>query len=159
MQTPLPTLPSLTADAVADVCVIGGGIAGLTTAYLLTQAGKAVIVVEDGGIGSGETGRTTAHLTMALDDRYFELAQLHGPKAAQLAANSHRAAIDLVESIVTNGAVQMYSAECPHLGCVVGWNTTERTWDCPCHGSRFDQGGKMVNGPANTNLAPVDPVT
>jgi glycine/D-amino acid oxidase-like deaminating enzyme/nitrite reductase/ring-hydroxylating ferredoxin subunit len=91
----------LTTDTTTEVCVIGAGIAGLSTAYLLAQAGKAVLVVEDGAIGSGETGRTTAHLTTALDNRYFELARLHGAKGAQLAADSHRSAIDLVEAIVT----------------------------------------------------------
>lgn len=101
MHTSPPTFPSLAAATMADVCVIGAGIAGLTTAYLLAQAGKAVIVVEDGTIGSGETGRTTAHLTAALDDRYVEIARLHGPQGARLAADSHRRAIDLMETIVT----------------------------------------------------------
>jgi glycine/D-amino acid oxidase-like deaminating enzyme len=50
---------------------IGGGIAGLTISYLLSKAGKKVTVIEDGYIGSGETGRTTAHITHALDDRYY----------------------------------------------------------------------------------------
>src|SRR5919108_4857633 len=49
-----------------DVAIVGGGIAGMTTAYLLSKAGKKVILVEDGYIGSGETGRTTAHITHAL---------------------------------------------------------------------------------------------
>jgi Rieske Fe-S protein len=53
------------------------------------------------------------------------------------------------------GAVHEYSATCPHLGCVVAWNAAERTWDCPCHGSRFNQVGEVVNGPANVPLRPV----
>jgi Rieske Fe-S protein len=53
-------------------------------------------------------------------------------------------------------AVHAYTAECPHLGCVVGWNPTERTWDCPCHGSRFDPHGHIMNGPANMDLAPAN---
>ena len=56
-----------------DILVIGGGISGLTTAYCLAKEGRKVVLVEDGYIGSGESGRTTAHLTCALDDRYFEL--------------------------------------------------------------------------------------
>jgi len=44
------------------------------------------------------------------------------------------------------------SAVCPHLGCYVRWNNTERSWDCPCHGSRFDVLGKVLNGPAVSDL-------
>lgn len=101
MQPPPPAFIALATNARADVCVIGAGIAGLTTAYLLAKSGKSVIVIDDGAIGGGETGRTTAHLTTALDDRYFELEHLHGPEGARLAAESHTAAITLVESIVT----------------------------------------------------------
>ena len=54
------------------------------------------------------------------------------------------------------GEVFQMSAICPHLGCVVDWNGTEKTWDCPCHGSRFDAKGKVINGPANTDLALAD---
>jgi Rieske Fe-S protein len=53
------------------------------------------------------------------------------------------------------GEVHEMSARCPHLGCLVAWNGAERTWDCPCHGSRFDAIGKVISGPANTGLAQV----
>lgn len=41
---------------------------------------------------------------------------------------------------------------CPHLGCALHWNPEERSWDCPCHGSRFDKGGKLLNNPATDDL-------
>lgn len=91
---------SLSSDAHADVCIVGAGIAGLTTAYLLTQEGKRVIVVDDGPTAGGETCRTTAHLVSALDDRFYHLERLHGAEGARLAAQSHAAAIDKIERIV-----------------------------------------------------------
>jgi glycine/D-amino acid oxidase-like deaminating enzyme/nitrite reductase/ring-hydroxylating ferredoxin subunit len=99
---PLLKESPLTDDARADICIVGAGIAGMTTAYLLSKEGKSVIVLDDGPIGGGMTGRTTAHLVNALDDRYFELERLHGEKGARLAAESHTAAIDRVEAIVKN---------------------------------------------------------
>ncbi len=51
-----------------------------------------------------------------------------------------------------DGQVTELSATCPHLGCVVHWNTSEKTWDCPCHGSRFRASGEVINGPANVAL-------
>src|SRR5204863_5000243 len=95
-----PDFPPLTANAQADVCIVGAGMAGLTTAYLLTREGKKVVVLDDGPIVSGETERTTAHLVTALDDRSFELERLHGEKGARLAAESHAAAIDKIEALI-----------------------------------------------------------
>jgi glycine/D-amino acid oxidase-like deaminating enzyme/nitrite reductase/ring-hydroxylating ferredoxin subunit len=96
----VPVQTALTADAQADVCIVGAGIAGMTTAYLLLRQGRSVIVLDDGPVGGGETGRTTAHLSFALDDRFFELERLHGEEGARLAAESHMAAVDQIEAIV-----------------------------------------------------------
>ena len=101
MQTAdVPEGLPLGADAQADVVIVGAGIAGLTTAYLLTKEGKRVVVLDDGPIAGGETCRTTAHLSNALDDRYYELERLHGEDGARVAAESHTAAIDQIEAIV-----------------------------------------------------------
>ncbi len=56
------------------------------------------------------------------------------------------------------GILHECSAICPHLGCIVAWNPAARTWDCPCHGSRFDALGIVIVGPANTDLAPASTV-
>ena len=92
---------SLTDSVETDVCIIGGGIAGLTTAYLLTRTGKSVVVIDDGPIGGGETARTTAHLTYAIDDRFAQIAKWHGDEKARIAVQSHAEAIDQIEQIVT----------------------------------------------------------
>ncbi|MGZ8938855.1 MAG: FAD-dependent oxidoreductase, partial [Limisphaerales bacterium] len=66
----MPVTAALNQDVTVDVCVVGAGISGLTTAYLLAREGRKVAVLDDGPIGGGETGRTTAHIANALDDRY-----------------------------------------------------------------------------------------
>jgi glycine/D-amino acid oxidase-like deaminating enzyme/nitrite reductase/ring-hydroxylating ferredoxin subunit len=97
----VPPFRPLGQNVSADVCVVGGGIAGLTTAYLLCREGKRAVVLDDGPILSGETERTTAHLVSALDDRFFELERMHGQQGARLAAESHAAAIDRIEAIIS----------------------------------------------------------
>ena len=101
---PMQSYPSLTGSVQADVCVIGGGIAGLTTTYLLTKAGKRVVLLEAGELASGESGRTTAHW-MPTDDRYFEIERSFGAQAATLVARSFQQATDLAESVVREEAI------------------------------------------------------
>lgn len=99
--TDVTDLPAVKQDIRTGVCIVGAGIAGMTTAYLLARAGRAVVVIDDGPVGGGETGRTTAHLTAALDDRYYQIQKLHGQEGARLAAESHSAAVTRIESIAS----------------------------------------------------------
>src|SRR3954452_18841137 len=96
----VPSFGPLAEDARADVCVVGAGIAGLTTAYLLAREGKSVVVLDDGPVAGGQTQRTTAHLSNAIDDRYYEIERLHGEGGARLAGGSHTAAITRIEAVV-----------------------------------------------------------
>ncbi len=94
-----PVTAELPGRASADVCVVGAGMAGLSTAYHLAQGGARVLVIDQGPIGGGETARSTAHLASALDDRFSVLEKIHGAEGARLAAESHAAAIDSIEQI------------------------------------------------------------
>ena len=95
-----PSIPALDENINADVCIVGTGIAGMTTAYLLAREGKSVVILDKGQIGSCETAHTTAHLSNVLDAGYRKIEVLHGATNAQLIAQSHTAAIAQIESIV-----------------------------------------------------------
>lgn len=89
---------SLNQNIEAEVAIIGAGISGITTAYCLALEGKKVVVIDDGLVGSGETGRTTAHVVNALDDRYTDIEKYHGLDGSKYAAESHTDAINFIES-------------------------------------------------------------
>lgn len=95
----------LEADIVVDVCIVGAGIAGITTADLLCRDGHSVAVLDSGPIGGGQTCRTTAHLASALDDGFVEIERLHGADGARGAATSHAAAIDRIEENVEDESI------------------------------------------------------
>ncbi|HEY6081721.1 MAG TPA: FAD-dependent oxidoreductase [Polyangiaceae bacterium] len=80
----------------ADVAVVGGGITGLTTALLLAEAGKRVVLLEGRRLGAGVTGATTAHLTEVVDTRYHRLASSFGRDGAEQVRASSRDAIELI---------------------------------------------------------------
>src|SRR5262245_24104733 len=94
----------LRADTDTDVCVVGAGIPGLTLAYLLSPTYR-VLVLERDAIGSGDTGRSSAHLTAILDTDYATLAKRLGEDEAQMAAAAHMAAIDFIERIVAEESI------------------------------------------------------
>lgn len=97
MSEEIPPLPNLATGAHADVCIIGAGIAGVTTAYCLMKEGRSVILLDAGQPGQGMTERTTAHLSNAADAGYAEIERLHGQSNARLAAQSHTAAVDWID--------------------------------------------------------------
>ncbi len=96
---PLPEFPPLTRNLQTQVCIVGAGIAGMSTAYELAKAGKRVVVLDDNAVGGGETGQTTAHLASAQDDFYHEIERLHGEEGARIAYESHQAAIERIGEI------------------------------------------------------------
>jgi glycine/D-amino acid oxidase-like deaminating enzyme/nitrite reductase/ring-hydroxylating ferredoxin subunit len=93
-------LHPLRGNVEADVCIVGAGIAGLSVAYRLVRDAQKVVVIDDGQIGRGMTGRTTAHLASAQDDGFYEIESRHGEEGARFAGESHAAAIDQIEANV-----------------------------------------------------------
>ena len=68
-------------------------------------------------------------------------------KGKVIDANGKKAAV-----FNDRGTIKAFSTVCPHLGCDVEWNDSENTWDCPCHGSRFEADGSLKQGPARRGL-------
>jgi len=95
----LPSFPKLDRATEADVAVIGGGITGLTTAYLLAAAGRSVVLLERGHCAGVDTGHTSAHLTMVTDTRLTDLVARFGRTHAQAAWDAGRAAIAQIDEI------------------------------------------------------------
>jgi glycine/D-amino acid oxidase-like deaminating enzyme/nitrite reductase/ring-hydroxylating ferredoxin subunit len=105
------------------VAIVGGGISGLTAALILSRAGKQVVLLERDTIGSGETGNTTSHLTEAVDGRYQTLMRDFGEDGARLVSQSGRDAIDWIETVVKEAAIDCGFARVP------GYLYTEREKD------------------------------
>ena len=86
-----------------------------------------------------------------------ELFQIPEAQAAEI-LNGHGGIVVLRGEKVgvykdEDGHIYPVNTRCPHMGCQLEWNPDERSWDCPCHGSRFDGEGSLISGPAQENLA------
>jgi glycine/D-amino acid oxidase-like deaminating enzyme/nitrite reductase/ring-hydroxylating ferredoxin subunit len=92
--------PALARDIEVDVLVVGGGITGLTTSYLLGETGLKVALVERERLATRDTGHTTAHLTCVTDVRLRDLVRDFGREAAQTTWDAGAVAIDLIEALV-----------------------------------------------------------
>ena len=104
-ETPVAQAGPLTGDAEADVAVIGSGIAGLSTAYELSRLGRSVTVIDRGGIGTGMTARTTAHLATELDDYFYELIRVRGEDEARRYHEAIVAAVNRIEAICRDESI------------------------------------------------------
>lgn len=141
----LPQFPTLDGDIHTDVLIIGGGIAGILTAYFLNQNDVKYVLVDKGRICSGITHNTTAKITAQHGLIYHKIfAEVFNPSRSilkpQLFANGFEA---------TKNLLTVSEHRCPHLGCALKWNRAENSWDCPCHGSRFTESGEVLDNPAN----------
>lgn len=96
-STPLPSFPKIHQDLTVDVVVIGGGITGVTAAYLFTREGYKVCLLERGNMGGCDTSRTTAHLSMVTDVRLRDLLSQLGSELATTVWRGGQAAIEEVE--------------------------------------------------------------
>jgi glycine/D-amino acid oxidase-like deaminating enzyme/nitrite reductase/ring-hydroxylating ferredoxin subunit len=96
----LPTFPKLNRDLTVDVVIIGGGITGLTTAYLVSAAGQSVALIDRDRCAMIDTGHTTAHVTMVTDTRLTELSRTFGKTHAQAVWDAGLAAIAEIDTII-----------------------------------------------------------
>jgi glycine/D-amino acid oxidase-like deaminating enzyme len=93
-------VPTLTGGARVDVCIVGAGLAGMIAAYLLARDRRSVMVIDEGPIGGVHAAFEAAHLASVVEKPYTELERAHGTQGARVAAQSHAAAIDAIESII-----------------------------------------------------------
>ena len=100
-----PQFPKLAEDADADVVIVGGGVTGLTAAYLLAKAGKQVVLLERERCALTDTGHTSAHLTMVTDTRLNELVTRFGRNHAQAVWDAGLAAIATIDEVVREHAI------------------------------------------------------
>ncbi|HVS33151.1 MAG TPA: FAD-dependent oxidoreductase, partial [Thermoanaerobaculia bacterium] len=106
-SSPAPRHEPLRRDGLhVDVAIVGAGITGLTAAVLLKQRGRTVAVIEKERVGGGETGNTTAHITEAVDARYYFIARVFDKEAARLVAQASRASIEQIAQLVHEFAIQ-----------------------------------------------------
>jgi glycine/D-amino acid oxidase-like deaminating enzyme/nitrite reductase/ring-hydroxylating ferredoxin subunit len=120
MDAALPEREPLEQDLDVDVVVIGAGMAGLSTAYELTESGRSVAVLDRGAFAGGMTARTTAHLASELDDYYYELIKLRGEDVARQYYESQKAAVDRIEDIARREALKCDFARVDALLVAVG---------------------------------------
>lgn len=113
----LGTFPTLTGAIEADVAVVGGGITGMTTAYMLSKAGYSVVVLEQESLANGATGMTTAFLTQYLDTDLIELIRIVGKERAKAMLDSHQGAISILEDIVRQEEIDCEFTRCTNYIC------------------------------------------
>ncbi len=108
--------------------------------------------------GFQKWGMTSAMVTaMILRDEVCDVknpySKVFTPQRMNIRAGMGKLLLDIYENV--KGLIKGYfgkSHRCSHMGCALTWNPDEKTWDCPCHGSRFDSHGNLIDNPAGTNI-------
>ena len=140
----LPEHPFLDGEIRTDVLVIGGGLAGLLTAWELRQRGADVVLVEKGRICCATTAVSAVLLADQIQGNQNGYEEIFSPSRSilkpQLLCNCAETAANFL--IPT-------TKRCPHLGCALKYNREAHSWDCSCHGSRFSESGEVLDNPAN----------
>jgi glycine/D-amino acid oxidase-like deaminating enzyme len=96
------SFPKLEENLICDVAIVGGGLAGVLTAYMLAKSGKKIVILEKDKVGSGATEYTTAFITQNVDTDLPELVKIFGEDKARLVWQSGKDAIDMIEKIVND---------------------------------------------------------
>ncbi len=157
------TVATMAADAEIEVrTVIRAGDAAQEIMAEAVEGGHDLIVVGNRGLAGAkalllgsvpltvaEYAPTDVLIARTIAQSLDEIARGEG---GIVTSGDHKAAVYRD----ARGTVHVLSARCTHMGCTVKWNTSEKTWDCPCHGSRFAPTGEVVNGPAAKALPPTD---
>src|SRR6266481_9839019 len=126
-SAPIPKFPKLQSNISVGVLVVGAGITGITTAYLLKKAGSTVAMIERERVASIDTGHTTAHLTYVTDVELQQLVRNFGRDHAQAAWDAGAAAIDEIERIVEAERIECEFTRVPayvHV-CVDGFSQND----------------------------------
>jgi len=150
--TKMPKFPALSKSTSADVCIVGGGLTGVMSAYLLAKAGKKVILLEKDRIGSGATGRTTGFLSHAIDTDLRDLIMMVGEEKARMVLDSHGKAIDLIEKIINDEEIECEFVRTSHY--LYAKNTSEYEFLKTEHEAAQKLGGKTVLGRGILPFAP-----
>ncbi|MBX4212519.1 FAD-binding oxidoreductase [Candidatus Pacearchaeota archaeon] len=125
----MPHFPRLKSLIDVDVAIIGGGITGITAAYLLSKAGKKVALLEKEILCSGATGLTTAFLTQSVDTDFSELVEMYGTRKASAIAKSHQYAVDRVEDIIRKNKIDCEFVRCSNYSYALDENDAEDLQD------------------------------
>lgn len=167
----LKTDKGLNQDDIWDVIVIGAGMAGLLTAYYLKEQGKNSIYWTIFLFYSefvccyriSKMGNDIAAVHNLLADIRISIKGLargffyHAKDKAVSLSCGQGGIVEVDEKTYAcyrdeKGKLHRISHRCAHMGCELVWNPNEKSWDCPCHGSRYDVDGKLLDNPSKKSV-------